>query len=476
MTRVVADAQLDVFKPGETEPFLTVPGDDLETVETSERIQDAMDSGAMTIANHDAGYSGITTGDRLEFKVQLAEETQLETHWTAVARTVTDSLEGGRRQRLEIEATDFVFTVLSWRLAYETFDGDPITGSSNAILDTLLEEAPEIGTGQIATISTTTDGFYNGRDLLSIVTEDLAPIADAIVAQDGTDLVFKPLADISPTAALAPTDFRGGVGVSRSDEQMANLVRVDGGTDHDSDAEQTVQDGTERVTDTNRVTTQIETRKSEVDRVLVHTVPDATSSDGITVRLQADRGGAPVDADDPTSDIAKKTLAAEFLAEDDWTTFILPAHTLAPQAFPWLIIEANGPDGHEIGIDTSTGEPTYRAEYPFPLLTRIPDAQSQQEYRRRDHRIKDESIDSFTAVQDKARSYLRHHNGPERTLSGEAETVLAHSLSPGDAVTMREWDRVGVSGTWLVRERETSFNAGSNRLSTTLTLQEAVSV
>lgn len=478
MSRIIADAELDVYKPGEDMPFVTIPGDDLPGVEIDERIQDAMDSGELAITNHDALYSTdyeITTGDKLVFRVQLAEETGLTDYWTAIVRDPTDVLEGGGRQRLDIGATDFVFTILSWRLAYESLESAPISGSQDAILDSLLSDAPEIDTSQVSTISQTTDGFYNGRDLLSIITEDLAPIADAVVGQDGTSLVFKPLSNVTSKYTLTPSDFRGEIEISRVDDDVANLVRVDGGTDHDSDASQETQSSYERVTDTSRLTTQVPTRKSEIDRIQVYTRVDDTSSDGLTVRLQADRNGSPVAVDDQTSDIARKTLDDEFLATDGWTTFLLPSHTLPPQSYPWLIIEADGDTGHDIGVDGS-GVPAYRAEYPFPLLARIPDADSQSEYRRRDYRIKDDSLNSFPSVRDKARSYLRHHNDPERTVSGEAESIRAHQLSPGEAVDMQEWGRVGLSGTWVCRERATEFDGSTNRLSTTLTLQEADSL
>lgn len=480
MTRTIADAEIALYQPEASTPYVTIPNEDIRSLEITERVQDAMDSGQITIENQGGAYStdyDITTGDRLEFRVQLAEQSSLQDRWTAIVRDPADVLEGATRQRLDLEATDFVFTVLSWRLAYETFESAPVSGSADAIVDTLVaNEAPEIDRSGIQAVDVDTDGFYNGRDLLSIVTQDLAPIGNALVAQDGTTLVFKPLSGLTPQFALTPSDFRGEVKIATADSEMANLVRVDGGTDHDSDAEQTTHDGSTRVTDSSRLTTQIETRKSEVDRIQVYTQADGTSADGLTVRLQADRNGSPVAIDDPSSDIVRKTLASDFLAADGWTTFIMPAHTLSPQSYPWLIIEADGADGHDVGTDSSSGEPAYKAMYPFPLLTRIPDTGSQREFRRRDHRIKDDSLDSFAAVQDKARSYLKHHTEPRRTLSGDAESLDAHDLSPGDAVDLYGWDSVGLSGTWLCRERTTTYDGSTNRLSTSLSLQEVATL
>lgn len=480
MSRTVADAELEVTDPSGS-AVTTVPVEDLLSVEIDEQAQDAKDTGSIEIANHDQAYNGasrITSGDKLVFRVRLEGESSLSDRWTAIARSPRDHLRGADLQTLEIPAEDFPFCILDWRTIYNTFDGAPIAGSADAILDTILaNEAPEIGTGQIASVAQTTDAQINGRTALDVVREELAPIADALCYNDGEDLVFEPLGDVSAKRILTPSDFRGRITVTGDDDELANLVRVDGGTDHASDDEQPNQSSYTRVTDSSRITRQIQTRKSEVARVLVHVRTDGTSSDGIVVRLQADRGGSPVDVTDQQSDIARKTLAKDFLASDGMTTFILPAHDLAPKENPWLIVEADGPDGHDIGVD-SNGVPRYRAEYPYPLLARLPRQASQNEYRRRDHRIKDESIDTERGVRDTALSYGRHHDRPELSLEGEADSLRAHQLRPGDAVDMNGWTgRVShVSGTWIVTGRESDFGADRNRLTTTLTLTDASSL
>ena len=179
MSRTIADAELQVFKPGSDSADLVVPNDDLESVEISSRIQDAKDKGSFEIHNIGAKHSGdgveITSGDKLLFRTQLAGEDSLTDQWTAAARMPEVRLQGARQFGLSVPATDFVFTVLSWRQAYDTFDDDPISGSSDAILDTLLaDEAPEIGTSQIATIDETTNMVLNGRCIFDILTQDLA--------------------------------------------------------------------------------------------------------------------------------------------------------------------------------------------------------------------------------------------------------------------------------------------------------------
>jgi len=480
MTRLIADAELRAYDPGAETPFATVPGTDLATVKISERAQGEIDQGSISIPNHDGNYDDldVTTGDRLEFAVQLEGESSLDQRWTAVAKPPSYTLEGARRRRIEIPARDFVFATLSWRQAYRDFEDTAIAGSSNAIVDTLLAaEAPEIDRSQIASVTQTTDQFVNGRDLRSVIVEELAPVADAVVAQDGTSLVFEPLGNVSVKHPLTPADFRGEISVSGSDDDLTTLVRVDGGTDHDVDDSQPTQSATVRVTDSSRAMTQIDTRKSEVDRVEIYTEPDGASTDDLTVRLQADDGGSPIDVTDRTSDIAQKSLSPEFLADGGLTTFILPNHSLPPDENPWLIVEASGSTGHDVGVDGS-GNLTFTASYPYPLLTRAIDDQAADEYRRRDERIRDDSLETFAAVQDKATSRLRHAAAPSRQLSGEAESLRAHRLKPGDLVdtTAADWQGAPVSGAFLVTERSTTFDGGSTRLSTDLTLQEASSL
>ncbi|WP_436933700.1 hypothetical protein [Halovenus marina] len=478
MTRTVTDVELRAYKPQENTAFATISNTGIQSVDISERAQGEIDQGSITIDNTDGTYDdlGLTTGDRLEFDVALAGGGGLSRRWTAIAKPPTYTLEGARRRQIEIPARDFVFATLSWRQAYNDFEDRQIAGSDTAILDRLLvTDAPEIDRSQIATVAQTTDLFLNGRDLRSVIVEDLAPIADAVVAQDGTSLVFEPLSEISVKHPLTPGDFRNEISISGSDDDLITLVRVDGGTDYAVDDEQTTQSTTTRVTETDRLTTRINTRKSEVDRVEVYTQRDSGSSDKLVVRLQADDGGAPIAINDRTSDIATKELASDFLDSDGLTTFILPDHTLPPDENPWLIVEATGSTGHDVGTDGS-GNMTYTASYPYPLLTRARDSGAADEYRRRDERITDDSLGTFQAVQDKATSRLRHATRPAWQISGEAESLRAHRLTPGDVVdtTATDWQGAPVDGAYIVTERATSYDAA--RLTTDLTLQEASSL
>lgn len=479
MPRQIADAELRVYEPRAEQPHLTVPGGDIGRIKIDERGQGEIDQGSFQIPNDSGKYDGvdITTGDRLELHLQLAGESGLSQTWTAVAKPPTWTLEGATQRSIDIGARDFVTAVLSWRQAYDGFDRRAISGSPDAILNSLLAaEAPEVGRGQIATVDKTTDLFVNGRDLRSILVEDLAPVADAVIAQDGTDLVFKPLPEVEVKHSLTPRDFRGTVQIDGADAELATLVRVDGGTAHDTDDSQLTQTQTERVTRTSPATTQVQTRKSEIDRIQIWTKRDSSSDDSLSVRLQADRGGQPVEIESGESDIASRTLAPQFLEDGGFTTFLLPEHTLAPGDDPWIIVESDGDTGQLVGTNDA-GDLAFQAEYPYPLLTRARDEEAAREYRRRDHRLRDDTLGTYTAVRDRARSYLEHHNRPTRSISGEAESLRATRLQPGDIVdtTAGNWHGSPVTGAYIVTQRTVAISDGA-QLSVDLSLQEARSL
>jgi hypothetical protein len=470
MPRQIQDVELRAYRPGDTSPHTTV-GAALLEVSVTEAAQDALDSGSIRIDATDRGLAGerITSGDRLELDVQLSGETALSRYWTAIARDVSDTLEGGDVSEVAIEATDYPFTVLAFRNADGAFEDD-----AGAVLDTLVAaDAPEVGRSQIETVGREVDIQVSGRKLMDVLSQDLAPIGDAVVAADGTDLVFRALSDVGVEHPLTPADLLAPINISRVDDGLANRARVDGGTDHAVDDQQLDQSSTARVTDSNRLTTQIQTRKSEVARIQLYTAPDSTSEDNLVVRLQAARNGSPVAIDDRESDLARRVLDPEFLTADGFTEFQLPAHTLSPGEDPFLIVEAEGPDGHDVGTD-GNGVPTYEAEFPYPLLARAEAGDSQAQYRRRDHRRKDETLQSEAAVQQAATATLRHRSEPERRVSAAADSVRAHRLRPAEAVRLEGWPVADVSGTYLVTERSTTLSG--TLLRTDLTLADTATL
>lgn len=470
MTRYITDFYIEVTKPTDDAPFMTIPGDDIQQLSIDESAQEAMDGGDVEIDNTASKYSddtAVTSGDSLDVYLQLEEDTSPEHWFTAIARDVTRSLEENLNQTLSVEFTDFVFTILSFRVADAAFENEP---AQHIITDLVTSQAPEIDTSGVEPLDVDTDIFVQGRRLFDVLVEDIIPISDAVFAHDGRTLNVSPLSDVDSQGVVTPRDFVAPIEIKSVDDELINSVRVDGGVDHAVDAEQTTQSATQRVTNTSRIVTQVPVRKSELARIQVYIQKDTSSSDGVVVRLQADRNGSPVAIDDQQSDIARKKITSDFLSTDGYTTFMLPNHSLAPRENPHLIIEADGTDGHDIGTDGS-GNPAYIAEYPYPLIAQATNGESQADYRRRDKRIKDEQLDTLTGVRDKTQSALRHSTEPAKRVEAEADTILTHTLSPGQGVDVGEFPMPSLNGRqFLVTERSTEVTG--IRLTTSLTLQE----
>jgi hypothetical protein len=463
------EVELKAFKPGATAPFATFT-DSLRSVSGTESAQDPIDSISIGLeaTGNPINNTRITSGDRLEFRVRLAGEPALETRSVVLARDIRDELTaGGGVRRVNIETTDFATSVLTFRVSDGSFENTDV----GTVVDSLVAAAaPEVGRSQIETVGRETTINVNGRKTFDTVTQDLQPQGDAIVATDGRDLVFKRLDTVTPQFDLDISDLHTPITVERVDDELMNRVRIDGGSDSALDAEQPTQSSTVRVTDSSRRVFQIPTRKSEVDSVEIFTVKDANADDGIVVRLQAARNGSAVDPTDRASDVARRELAPSFIAANGFTEFILPDHNLAPAENPFLIVEGAGATGHKIGTDGS-GNETFRAFFPFPLLARASAGDSVDEFRRRDLRRRDDQLDSEQAVQDAAQAALRHRAEPKRRISAAAATPRAHRLRPGEAVDVSKFPVADVSGTFVITERRTDFQG--TRLDTQLTLEDA---
>jgi len=306
VTREVLDAELRAFKPRATSPFVTLRT--IEAFSVTQSANDPIDRGSVTIENTDDKLSGanrITSGDRVEIDVRLRGEKSLSRRFTAIARDITDSLEGGDRRTVEIELTGFALSVCSFRNVDGAFKGVDV----GSVVDSLVAaDAPEVDRSRIQTVGRTIDINIQGRRLFDIITQELQPAGDAVVAGDKRSLVFRNLGDISVKHGLTDVDVHAPISVERVDDELRNRVRIDGGIDTAVDDEQLTQSATTRVTDSDRFTQAIKTRKSEVDKVQVFTVRDSNSSDNLTVRLQAGRNGSPVDVKGSMSNGVRPTF------------------------------------------------------------------------------------------------------------------------------------------------------------------------
>lgn len=461
MTRKLLDAEIEVTKPDGTS-VVTIPDTDINGFEIIEKLQSRKDTGTITIDNTDGFYTGnnqITTGDKLVVRTQLDGENSLSNEWTAVAQPPTYT-SGPGQQTISIEAEDFVWAVLSWRIAFNDFNNVPVSGSSNAIVNTLVSNnAPKIGLSQVEDVGVTTDYTASGNDLFSDI-KNLASIGDAITDNDDTDLVFKPISNIGVEFAIE-TGNNGDIGTfdySGADDQLANSVRLDGGTDTAIDDQQTTQDAYLPITESNRIVHQIETRKSEVDFIEVWTRTTGTG-ESITLRLQKDDGGSPIAIGDSDSDIARRELASQFLSTDGYTTFLLPNHTL-PEPNPWMILETDGSSGQDIGVNSGTNNPAYKAYFPYPLISRTESQSSIDEYRRRELRLKDDNVTSFDEAQSMVQSKVQHRDVPMQTLNFDAQSIQAHNLNTGEGVDApsNQFPNVPVSGTFVVRTKTVDYD------------------
>lgn len=471
VTRDVLDAELRAFKPRAASPFATLRT--IEAFSVTQSASDPIDRGSATIENTDDKLSGtnrITSGDRVEIDVQLRGEKSLSRRFTAIARDITDSLDGGGRRTVEIELTGFALTVCSFRNVDGAFENTDV----GSVVDSLVAaDAPELDRSRIQTVGRTIDINIQGRRLFDIITQELQPAGDAVVAGSGRSLIFRRLSDVGIKHTLTDRDINAPISVKRVDDDLRNRVRVDGGTDTAVDDSQLTQSSTTRVTDTDRIIQSVQTRKSEIEKVNLFTQRDPGSDDNLTLRLQAGRNGSPVAVGDRQSDIAQRTLAPDFLATNGFTEFQLPTHTLATDAQPFLIVESQGTTGQPVGINAN-GELTFEAFFPFPLLARSEQAQSIQEYRRRDLRVRDDQLETRQAVQDATAARLRHRAEPTRRVSGTANSIRAHNLTPADVVTVTEIPVTDISGTFVVTERQTEFSG--SQLQTTLTFEDTTTV
>lgn len=475
MTLLVSNADIQAFKPATTgsSPDFTVPQDDIESASMTHRLQRRKDTGSFDL-NNDTGQYGdngnpIKSGYRLEFRVTTESDTSLTRRWTAIAKSPTFERLGGGLGRVDIPAVDYVFWMLDHRTVENAFTDTQISGTSSSVLETILSNnASEVDQSKISTITDTADFFWDSKSLMTAVGE-IADRADAVIGADDQSLTFDRLGTLSPEWTLTGSDF-GTLTAPRTDDSLVNTVRVDGGTDTAIDDEQTTQSSTTTVTDSSRIQHQLSTRKSELDKIEVWTSPSGSGED-VIVRLQVDDGGSPKAPGDRESDIARKTLDSAFLASSDYTTFLIPDHDL-PEPNPWMLIESSGSTGQDIGVDGSDN-PTYKAHFPFPISIRVEDDESQNNFRERQERIRQDNLTTREAARSVGEDHLFHNNEPEQTIEFDAVSQRAHDLSTGDVITVNEPDDRAV-GEFVVTGIAESFDGV--RLDTTITAQQTASL
>lgn len=149
----------------------------------------------------------------------------------------------------------------------------------------------------------------------------------------------------------------------------------------------------------------------------------AAPAGDLRLRIQASNaaGTGPIDATDDTRDLVNRTLDPAFLANADWTTFLLADHTLPPGVPVWLI--ADSPTGTQhVGVDITGTDLMWRTWYPVPVIVERQDAASVAKYGKRElPPISDKTISTDTQATLIADMQLAQYSTPARNGSYELD-------------------------------------------------------
>lgn len=438
MTRELADAEVELTRPAASSPYAVLGADAVLSVELDERAEVGRDPATVELFDDGGeiatGDERIRSGDRIDVSIRRASEPGsgdgISHEFTGMVRDLEIESVGpglGFIVRLD-PAADFVFSALSFRNVFASFESEPIDGIIKTIVD---QEVPEIGTDLDDFGDTETDVFADGTRADDVVRR-LVDEEDAFVASKGTDLVVR-RQDTLPEPLTLSGDEHGPPRVRRPDDELANRIRVDGATGSAVDEQQETVDTFETVNESTRETTILDTRKAQLAAIQVAT--DRVEDGGdLRVRVQKAEAGAPVDPDDRRSDVVSESLSSEFVATDgDFTRVVLAEHTL-PETSVAVMVE--GGDGEQrVGTDAD-GNIAFRSEFEFPLAARESDADSVQRHRRRDKRIRKRNIDSTAAARGEAVAELRGRTTPRLEVTVSAESDRAQKVEPLDTIRL----------------------------------------
>lgn len=500
MVRRVREAEVQAFRPGEDDARVTIPQEHINRIELTERIQGWKDKVRIDIDNKGGRYSGkITAGDRIEvtatditphpkqtdegtsfgessfgedaFTSQPAEHI---VEWTGVAGVPEITEEGSVITTMRVEATGFVGEILSFRKPFINYEKRQIAGTSDSIVNDLLTRyAPLIDQKYVGNVTTQTTLTVDGDDLLETI-KDLAEIGDAIMTMRDSGLAFREIEELHTSLTLEGSDYDK-ITVSGDDNKLANLWRVNGGTDTDLDEEQTTVDSYQQVSETQRITTPLDPEKNRLKNVSLYTRKGGSHS-GIRVRIQRSNNAndGPRDPSVEKIDLERVELNHRFLTEDGWTDkgWELKGNVLSEN--PWLIIEGTGTDTHEVGVNTS-GVPAFRTFYEYDIFVQDRDFGSINEYRLRERNINPRDVTNFERARDIAARHLRHNKFPIIEVNLGAKSPRMHRLKTGEVVQINK-DKLNLSGEYIITERNIVYEGESNLVHDGLTLQDVKSV
>ncbi|WP_331232703.1 hypothetical protein [Natronorarus salvus] len=499
MTVTVTDAELRVWHQdqlaegddeadADPDPHTIIGTDGLRSVEFAAHADTLKDEASIECYHPSAGgpdlLYDLRVGDRIEFHGLIStpvggSETWGEGTWGEgvwgggddgipdvrwmgrVQPTETSRDQIGRHNgSLSADATDWCGDILSNRKITGSWVG---RDAGAVIRDIVRRKASEIDASEIPDIGDDVEVYYASKDCWDAVTE-LAALGDGLLLQEGRKLLLEPIEGLGPAIELTHDDYYL-PWQTHTDNDVKNVVRIDSGESRQIEHEQGVQDDLERVTSESRITHQLRARKSRVHSVDLYV--DAESDDeDLKVRLQADEDGEPVAIDDEDSDIDSAEWSASDLPSGGWQSFFFSDEIL-PDRDPWMIIETEGDEGHDIGV-REDGVPTYTSFYPHPVNFEATDSASIADYGAREIPIEKDNLRTLTAARDAAIAELRRRAYPTKTISFPARSPRAHLLEPGDLISVDEPGENAV-GEFIVVETARTFDSDRVRLETEIT-------
>lgn len=487
MTKYFDDAEVRIYEPGNTsiqrEDADFIIADDLIMADLSNRASDYKGVGKFQIYNRNGrNTDAITSGNRIEFARSsgVGSEgygvggygvgpygTTVTRRWVGMVRSFEHDDMGQHNYMIAVDAEHFAPTIMSIRDCYDTFESQQIVGANGIVNEIINDNAPELKTSQLPDIPDTTSLFLRGQSVLEAV-NSLAVRAGLIPVYSGKFVDMISPTEVTPEFEVIRSEDVGEIDTSIQDANLINNLRVEGGTGHDveSQSAQTTVNGYETITQTDRLFYQIQTRKSQLERVEVWTKTTGSGED-FTARLQKDQNGSPIAPADTKSDIVSRTLDPTFVDDDGFTGFLFGEHTL-PEPFPWLILETSGPNGQQIGINTATGNPGVIPHFPYNVIITDISPESIETYRQRDGKISDDSLGTFSAARAKALEVLAKRDEPTVQIDVTAYSDRMHGLEPGNVVQVQH-PPVKATGNFVVSETSEHYEDG--QINTELTLE-----
>lgn len=473
----ITDAEIEVYHqntPPSDTPESIIDGSAINSVSLTSRAGDRNDECSIEIddtPNHDlrlkdrivfTAYLGVDgdTGYGVSYGTYYGGE-KTEITWTGqvLGRDRSKEDEGVLGVSISVDSTDFVGSILKER----KISGGWVDEDIGAIIREICErKASEVDASNVPDFGVTTDLFIQNADAWDTITS-LAARCDSILRQEGTALYVEPVNNLSNAFTLDSSDYYFPFDVT-VDNDIKNSIRVDGGTARQEEQVQEVQDSWQRITETSRITHRLRARKSEIDSIDLY-VRKASDED-LTVRLQSDQDGAPVEIDNDESNIVSSTWSSEDLPDQGWRAFFFDDHTL-PDRDPWMIIETSGSTGHDIGIDANSA-PTHRSYYPHQLSFEDQDIDSIQEYGLHEDTVERDNLETLIGTQHAVQQELARKAWPPKDVTFTARSERAHSLVPGQVITLDEAEYDAV-GDFIVTEISHSFEAGQLDLQTDIT-------